>query len=83
MNSAKKCRPVPPESVPDGQVEISSLSDEAPPPPTAAAPPAATTNGNAATPAEEPKERRAGIQAPVVNVDENTSSVKKHAKSAE
>lgn len=56
------------------------ISDEPPTPPVAAT----TTNGSATAAAvEEPKERRAGIQAPVVNVDENSTSVKKYAKSAE
>lgn len=73
LNNVKKCKPVQDELV----IEFTDVTDQSP-----AIPPVATTNGNALS-EEEPKERRAGVQAPTVNVDENSSAVKKHPKTLE
>lgn len=76
LNGAKKCTPVA-----DDGIEFTTTVDHPP------SPEPITTNGNGnATIAaeEEPEERRAGIQAPVIKVDENSSSsVTKYEKSAE
>lgn len=67
LNSTKKCRPVA-----DVEVEIQDVRDEGAP-----------INGQVAEEKVEQGERRAGIQAPVVQVDENSDTVKKYPKSPE
>lgn len=69
LNGTKKCRPVEKEDI---EVEFQSVPDEI-----------ITTNGHAEAVPKEPEVRRAGIQAPVIEIDENVSSVKKYPKNAE
>lgn len=73
LSSVKKCQPV---SDVDYVVNIATNEESVPQVDTTA------KNGNIPV-NEEPEERRAGIQAPIVKVDENSSSVKKHPKSQE
>lgn len=75
MNNTKKCRP----ATDDVEVEIHDVPDD----PAPSVPPPITNGHVSEEHKDEPGERRAGIQAPVIKVDENSDTVKKYPKSSE